>query len=193
MLELPGGMLRFNAPGRPWDGQPFLSPRVIFPMNKESRKLIWSNVPVKFVQDNYGYMTKLGAGIGKINSKVFFGDPNGAPGGPGQSGAPGRAHCWLLEHVDTQDTYSDPIASAVMNRFTQHVDIILHLTHFNPPSGHEDGNTEAGWRLNLAADGLYYRGKYSVDPLGVINFPQNWPRETDFDRFFTHHSDIELP
>lgn len=190
LLELPGGMLRFD--GGPNNGQPFLSPRTVYRAEKHTRKLIWWNVPEEFVMNDFGFMPKLDSAIGKINKDVFFGDPNGGPGSTEEAGAPGRPHTWLLEDVDTvgNELYADPIASAAFEGITRRLDLVFTLVHFNPVNGKE-GSSEAGWRLNLAADGKWYPGKYSYEWMGIgVSVPQNIPFETEFLRFFTHHTDM---
>lgn len=184
MLELPGGMLRFDAPNKSFDGAQFISPRQVYRMEKQTRKLVWHNVPEEFVMNSFGFMPKLDKAIGKINKEPFFADSAAPPG------TDGCTHTWLLDDVDTvnSEVYVDPIASSAFKELTRRLDIVFTLIHFNPPRGRPESN-EAGWRLNLAADGKWYPGKYSFQFLGVgIESPQDIPFETSFQKLFTHWS-----
>ena len=99
---------------------------------------------------------------------------------------------WRISRIDSSgnELYADPIASAAFEGITRRLDLIFTLVHFNPINGKE-GSTEAGWRLNLAADGKWYPGKYSYEWLGIgVKIPQDIPYETEFLRFFTHHTDV---
>lgn len=184
-LEMPGGMVVFKAPadytinGLVLNNTQILAPRAVYRAEKVRRKLTWVNVPLEFISNNFGFFTKLDKTIGKINSLPFFADPNTPPG---QDGGP---HTWLLEDVDTvnNEVYADPIVSAVFEGMTRRVDLVMTLCHFNPPRG-MPSDLEAGWRLSIAADGLWYPLKYKTNG-GDFDYP----REFDFNKLFTHWSD----
>jgi len=180
LLELPGGMFVFDAPGEAFNDRPLILPRHVYRAEKQTRRVVWHNVPIEFVTDDYGYMPKIDAAIGRVSSDVFFGDPTGPIGSPGRPGT------WLLEDVDTvnNEVYADPIASAVFEGMTRRLDLIFTFKHFNPPNGRTDGDTTAGWALNLAANGKWYPAKNSV-----TGAKQDFPAQTSFLKLFTHWSD----
>lgn len=185
-LELPGGMVVFKAPGVTINGldlnnTQIATPRNVFRAEKVRRKLTWMNVPLEFISNNFGFFTKLDKTIGKINSAPFFAEsttPPGEPCGP---------YTWLLEDVDTvnNEVYADPIVSAVFEGMTRRVDIVMTFCHFCPPRG-LPSDSAAGWRLAIAADGLWYPLKYKTTGADF-----DYPRLADFNRLFTHWTDIE--
>jgi len=184
-LEMPGSVVVFKAPsdyrinGLLLNGTQITAPRFVFRAEKVRRKLTWVNVPLEFISNNFGFFTKLDKTIGKINSLPFFAEsttPIGEDGGP---------HTWLLEDVDTvnNEVYADPIVSAVFEGMTRRVDLVMTFCHFNPPRGYA-GDLEAGWRLTIASDGLWYPMRYTTTGNDF-----DYPKEYDFNKLFTYWSD----
>lgn len=187
-LELPGGFVVFDTPNTTitppgggsysLDGTQIPGPRQVYRFEKVRRRATWYNVPIEFFSDQYGFF-KSDKALSKINSLPFFADSTAPPG------ADGAPHTWLLEDVDTvnNEIYADPIVSAVFSGMTRRMDLIFTFCHFNPPRG-LTSNPECGWRLTLAADGLWYPQKYKATGAAF-----DYPREYDFGKLFTHYLD----
>jgi hypothetical protein len=153
LLEMPGGSMLFTddrgPPPAGYDGVVIPGIRAHIRAEKSARVVTWFNVPIEFVCDTYGFMPKIESRIGKVNSDAgFFGQP---------------AHTWLLDDVDTvnSEVYADPIATAAFEGFSRRVDLKMTFRHFNPTKGNP-ASSQAGWRLQPAADGKWYRTRMSA-------------------------------
>lgn len=175
MLEVPIGSIVFN--GGPYNGKPILTPRTVIRKEVSVRKLIWWDVPLSFVCDQYGFMTKIEAAIGKVNSDDFFGVDN--------------AYTWLLDKAyPIGEVYSDPIATQAMTldpegnsfwSFARRVDLCFVFKYFNPTMGVANPTTK-GWRSAPGWDGKWY-------PIKRTDGGEALPQATEFGKLFTHWSD----
>lgn len=170
-LVLPGGAMVYkDARGVPpagVDGMPAgFGQRALFRQQKSTRKVIWHDVPIDFVFDQYGFMTKFENAIGKINSDTdFFGQP---------------AHTWLLDDVDIagKELYADPLATIALEGFTRRMDIVMTFRYFNPAAS-ADGTAERGWRLQPNTQKMEY-----VPTMMTGDHAKQFPEEADFADLF---------
>jgi hypothetical protein len=171
-LILPGGSLKYVdsrgvAPAGHHDETAGQGQKAILRQQKYTKKVIWYDVPIDFVTDNFGFMSKIANAIGKCSADSdFFGQP---------------AHTWLLDDMDIlgRELTADPVAIAALSGFTRRMDLEFTFRYFNPEN-EDPGSTEHGWRLQPR----YQSGKYLpvvFSDGGVKTFPD----EAGFADLFT--------